>query len=66
MVFIVEPGLMPSPKIGFHWEFKEATARASLKTYAPGNREVFSTGLVFQEEVILKQRKAQGTLRKAS
>jgi hypothetical protein len=33
--------------------------RLSLKTYAPITLRFFCTGLVFQEEVILKQRKAQ-------
>jgi hypothetical protein len=30
----------------------------SLETYAPNNLLVISAGLVFQEEVILKQRRA--------
>jgi hypothetical protein len=54
MVFIVKLGLMPSPKRRFHWEGKEAAARASLKTHAPDNPSVVSAGLVFQEEVIFK------------
>jgi hypothetical protein len=49
MVFIVEPSLMPSPDRSFHWEVKEAVARASLETYAPDNLSVVTAGLVLQE-----------------
>jgi hypothetical protein len=47
MVLVLELGLMSSPNTSFHWEFKEAPTRVSLKTYAPDNLAVFSARLVF-------------------
>jgi hypothetical protein len=47
MVFIVEPGLMSTPKGNFHGKFQEAIVRASLKTHTYNNLAVLSAGLVF-------------------
>jgi hypothetical protein len=47
MVFTIKPSLMPSPKRIFHWEVKETAVRVNLKTHAPDNLSVVSTGLVF-------------------
>jgi hypothetical protein len=43
MVLTIEPCLVTSPKRGFQGKIKEASARASLKTYAPNDLSVGST-----------------------
>jgi hypothetical protein len=57
MVFIVKPCLVPSLERSLHRKVKESTQRVSLKTHASNNLSVGGTWLVFQKEVIFKQRK---------
>jgi hypothetical protein len=56
MVLTIEPCPVTSPKRGFQGKIKEASARASLKTYAPNDLSVGSTRLILQEEIIFEQR----------
>jgi hypothetical protein len=53
MVFTIEPCPMPSLKQSFHGKFKEASARAGLKTHTSNNLSVSDTRLIFQEEIVL-------------
>jgi hypothetical protein len=57
MVLIVEPCFVPSPKRGFHGKFKKTATRVGLKYHTPNNLLVSGTQLLFQEEIILEQRK---------
>jgi hypothetical protein len=57
MVLIVEPHLVPSPKIGLHGKLKKADARVGLKAHTPNNLSVSGTRLVFQEKIVLEQGK---------
>jgi hypothetical protein len=57
MVFIVEPCPVPSLKRSLHRQIKEAGERVGLKTHTPNNHMVGGTRLIFQEKVILEQRK---------
>jgi hypothetical protein len=57
MVLVIEPYHVPPPKRSLHRKVKEAGARAGLETHAPNNLTDSGTWLVFQEKVILEQRK---------
>jgi hypothetical protein len=57
MVLAVEPHLMSSPKGSVHRKVKEADVRVGSETHAPNNLTVCGTQLVFNEKVILEQRK---------
>jgi hypothetical protein len=57
MVLTLEPCLVPSPKGSLHRMVKEASTRVGLETHAPNNLVVSGTWLVFQEKVVLEQRK---------
>jgi hypothetical protein len=57
MVLAVEPHPTPSLKGSFHRKVEEAGTRVRLETHAPNNLAVSGTRLVFQEKVILEQRK---------
>jgi hypothetical protein len=46
VVLAIEPCPMPSSKKGFQGKIEEASARVSLKTYAPNNLSVGSTQLI--------------------
>jgi hypothetical protein len=59
MVLAIKPCHMPSPKRGLHGKVKAADTRAGLETHAPNNLTVSGTQLVFQEKVILEQRKVR-------
>jgi hypothetical protein len=56
MVLAIEPCPVPSSKRGFQGKIKEASTRASLKTYAPNDLSIGDTRLILQEEIIFKQR----------
>jgi hypothetical protein len=56
MVLAIEPYPVPSPKGGFQGKIEEASARTSLKTYAPNDLLVGGTQLILQEEIIFEQR----------
>jgi hypothetical protein len=64
MVLVVEPCLVPSPKGSLHQKVKEAGTRAGLETHAPNNLTISGTRLVFQEKVILQQRKIRRNAKK--
>jgi hypothetical protein len=57
MVLTVEPCPVLSPKGSLHRKVKEAGVRVGLESHAPNSLTVSSAQLVFQEEVILEQRK---------
>jgi hypothetical protein len=57
MVFAIKPSHVPSLDRQFHWKLEEATKRASLESNAPNNYLVSTAWLVFQGEIVLKQRK---------
>jgi hypothetical protein len=59
VVLAVEPHPMSSPKGSLHWKVKKASAMAGLETHALDNLAVRGTRLVFQEKVVLEQRKIQ-------
>jgi hypothetical protein len=44
------------PEMMFPWKVKETGARASLKTHTSNNLLVSGTRLIFQEEIVLKER----------
>jgi hypothetical protein len=56
MVLTIEPCPVPSPKRGFQGKIKEASMRASLKTYSPNDLLVGSTWLILQKEIFFEQR----------
>jgi hypothetical protein len=56
MIFTIKPCPMPSPQRSFMGEVKEASAWASLKTYAPDNLTVNGTRLMFEKKVVFEQR----------
>jgi hypothetical protein len=65
IVLAVEPHSVPSTKGSLHGNFMKASARASLlETYTFTNLTVSGARLVFQEEVIFKQRKIRGNIEK--
>jgi hypothetical protein len=55
MVLTIEPCPMLSPKRGFQGKIEEASARASMKTYAPNDLSVGGTRLILQEEIFFEQ-----------
>jgi hypothetical protein len=64
VVLIVEPCHVPSLNRSLHWNVKEAGARAGLETHTPDNLAISSTRLIFQEKVILEQRKIRRNAKK--
>jgi hypothetical protein len=64
MVLAVEPCPVPSSKGRLHWMVNEASTRAGLETHALDNLSVSGTRLVFQEKVILEQRKIRRNAKK--
>jgi hypothetical protein len=64
MVLAVELRHVPSSRGSPHQKVKEASVRAGLETHALGNLAVSGTRLVFQEKVILDQRKIRQNAKK--
>jgi hypothetical protein len=64
VVLVVKPRLVPSPKGTLHQKVKEAGVMAGLETHTPDNLVVSGTWLVFQEKVILEQRKVRRNAKK--
>jgi hypothetical protein len=54
MILTMEPYLVPSPKRGFQGKVEEASARASLETYAPNDVSVGDAQLILEEEIIFE------------
>jgi hypothetical protein len=65
MVLIVEPRPVPSPKGSLQRKVKESSARAGLETHALDNLAVSGTRLLFQEKIILEQRKIRRNAKKS-
>jgi hypothetical protein len=57
MVLTIEPCAVPSLRRRFQGKIKEVSTRASLKAYPSNDFLICGTRLVFQKEVVLKQRK---------
>jgi hypothetical protein len=57
VILAVEPCPVQSPKVCLHRKVQEAGAWAGLETHATDNLAISDTLLVFQEKVILDQRK---------
>jgi hypothetical protein len=57
MIFAIEPLFVPSFERGFQGVVKEVTAQASLNTNTTNNLLVSNARLIFQEEIMLEQRK---------
>jgi hypothetical protein len=57
MVFSVEPCPMPSLKRSLHRKIMEVGAWVDLKTHTLNNLTISGAQLIFQEKVILEQRK---------
>jgi hypothetical protein len=64
MVLAVEPCHVPSLKGSFHRKVKEASVRVGLETHSSDNLAVSDAQLVFQEKVILEQRKIRRNTKK--
>jgi hypothetical protein len=64
VVLAVQPRPMPSPKGSLHWKVKEAGTRVGLETHALDKLAACGTRLVFQEKVILEQRKIKRNAKK--
>jgi hypothetical protein len=56
MVFAIKPSHVPSPERNLHRKVKETTQRVSLETNTSNNFLVRCAWLIFQKEVIFKQR----------
>jgi hypothetical protein len=59
MVLTIEPCPMPSLQGSFQGKVKKAGAKAGLKTYAPNDFPICGTRLIFEEKIILEQRKVR-------
>jgi hypothetical protein len=64
VVLTVEQRPMPSLKESFHQKVKEADTRVGLEAHPSDNLAINSTQLIFQEEIILEQRKVRGNYKK--
>jgi hypothetical protein len=64
MVLAVEPCVKPSLKGSLHQKVMEVGTRAGWETHTPDNLAVSGTHLVFQEKVILEQRKIRQNAKK--
>jgi hypothetical protein len=64
MVLAVEPHSVPSSKGILHWKVQEASVRAGLKTHTSVNLAISGAPLIFQEKVILEQRKIRRNTKK--
>jgi hypothetical protein len=59
MIPVVEPLLMPTLERCFQGKGEEIMTLASLDTLATNDLALASAKLVFQEEIVLKERKVQ-------